>query len=301
MAVVETVPDDSFRDRALGVFLGSIVADSSASYLGRQAKMPTNDELNDCLEMFGGGAHGLSAGQIRNCELQMCLLWGLVDRNMNFDKDRVLDLKTTLDFYNRWVQSGPPTEFAFGDTVMQAFETLRKDSTVQEVLRESKKKNRRSTSAESLIRLLPLAIWTSTVKNPYQVKKAIAAEASFVHQNKLVHSAIFIYFMALQCLLQNPRDEKRGAKAYDYAYELSKQELARGLNQGDSVREWLELAFRMASSSDKEEVVPTYLLQNFNCIDDPEDIKHAFVLSFYFLLKSKPGKDLDQVYLKYLK
>ena len=36
--------------------------------------------------------------------------------------------------------------------------------------------------------------------------------------------------MALQCLLQNPKDDKRGNKAYEYAYELSRQELARGLN-----------------------------------------------------------------------
>lgn len=69
MSVVDSVPDDSFRDRALGAFLGSIVADSSASYLGRLTSVPSNEELNDCLEMFGGGAHGLSAGQIRNCEL----------------------------------------------------------------------------------------------------------------------------------------------------------------------------------------------------------------------------------------
>lgn len=38
----------------------------------------------------------------------MCLLWGLVDRNMNFDKDRVLDLKTSMDFYKRWILSEPP-------------------------------------------------------------------------------------------------------------------------------------------------------------------------------------------------
>lgn len=36
MAVLGTVPHDSFRDRALGVLLGSMVADSCASYLGRQ-------------------------------------------------------------------------------------------------------------------------------------------------------------------------------------------------------------------------------------------------------------------------
>ena len=82
--------------------------------------------------------------------------------------------------------------------MLKAFEALRSDSNVTDVLKESKRKNRKSTSSESLLRLLPLAIWTSTVKNPFQVKKAITAEASFVHQNKLVHSAIFIYFMVKQ-------------------------------------------------------------------------------------------------------
>ena len=118
-------------------------------------------------------------------------------------------------------------------------------------------------SGESLLRLLPLAIWTSPVGNPYQVKKALSAEANFVHQNRLVHSAAFIYCMALQCLLQNPRDEKRGNKAYEYAYELSRQELARGVNPGDSVKEWLELAQSMASQAEKEE---TFLAKHFNCI-----------------------------------
>lgn len=162
----------------------------------------------------------------------MCLLWGLVDRNMNFDKDRVLDLKSTMEFYKRWIQSEPPQAFGFPDHIVRAFKptTFTANATVASVVQASKKTNRRLSSAESLLRLIPLAIWTSTVKNPYQVKKAIAAEASFVHQNKLVHSAIFIYFMALQCLLQNPKDDKRGNKAYEYAYELSRQELARGLN-----------------------------------------------------------------------
>lgn len=293
MAVIDAVPEESFRDRALGVLLGSMVADSCVSYLGPKRGRPSVDEQNLVLQMVGGGAHGLAAGQIRNCELQMCLLWALVDRNMNFDKDRVLDLNTALDFYKRWIQSEPPSEFAFGDPILKAFEGLRSSSNLAEVLKESKSKNRKSTSSESLLRLLPLAIWTSTVKNPYQVKKAISAEASLVHQHKLVHSAIFIYFMALQCLLQNPRDDKRGSKAYDYAYELSKQELARGVNSGDSVKEWLEAALRMASSSEQE-VAP--LLQGVNCIDHPEDIKHAFVLSFYFLLKAKPGRDLESLY-----
>lgn len=173
--------------------------------------------------MSGGGAHNLTVGQIRHCELQMCLLWGIVDRNMNFDKEKVLDLNRTKEFYSAWMKSEPPSPFEFSPTLTRAFELMQEDKVpLTEILKDSKSKNRRSTSSESLLRLLPLAIWTSTVKNPYQVKKAISAEASFVHQSKLVHSAIFIYFMALQCLLQNPKDDKRGAKAYDYAYELSK-------------------------------------------------------------------------------
>ena len=109
MTVIDAVPEDSFRDRAIGVLLGSMVADSCASYLGRTTNMPTVEEGKECIAMLSGGTHGLAAGQIRNCELQMCLLWGLVDRNMNFDKDRVLDLRSSLDFYKRWIQSEPPS------------------------------------------------------------------------------------------------------------------------------------------------------------------------------------------------
>ena len=100
----------------------------------------------------------------------MCLLWGIVDRNLNFDKDKVLDMTRTMEFYKGWVQSDPPKEFAFSDTLLSAFELLKeknKNCTVTDVLNDAKKKNRRSTSSESLLRLLPLAIWTSTVKNPY--------------------------------------------------------------------------------------------------------------------------------------
>lgn len=102
-------------------------------------------------------------------------------------------------------------------------------------------------------------------------------------------------------MLRNPLDEKRGVRAYDFAYELSKQELARGANPGDSAREWLEKAYQLANSSDKEEIAVTYLTQTYSCIEEPEQLKHAFILSFYFLLKSKPGKSLDALYLKYLK
>ena len=115
------MPDDSFRDRAFGLLLGSMVADSCASYLGFQEKTPSIATQNRCLTMPGGGSFGVGAGQIRNCELQMCLLWGLVDRNMNFDKDRVLDLKTTMDFYKRWALSEPPSQFGFAEALQHAF------------------------------------------------------------------------------------------------------------------------------------------------------------------------------------
>jgi len=263
--------------------------------------MPTAEEQRECLEMNGGGVHGLGAGQIRRCELQMCLIWALAERNMGFEQERVLDLRTNAEYYQSWIRSDPPKEFGFSATHFKAFEALRNGGGVADALREAKKHNRHSTTNESLLRLLPLAVWTSSVKNPYQVKKAIAAEAAFIHQSKLVHSAIFIYVMALQCLLRNPLDEQRGARAYDFAYELSKQELARGAQPGDSAREWLEQAYQMANASDRDEVAVTYLAQTYSCMERPEELKHAFILAFYFLLKSKPGKSLDSLFLKYLK
>lgn len=62
MLVIDTVPEDSFRDRAIGALLGSMVADSCASYLGRLATMPTAEQQRACLAMSGSGAHTLSVG-----------------------------------------------------------------------------------------------------------------------------------------------------------------------------------------------------------------------------------------------
>lgn len=147
--------------------------------------------------MNGGGPHGLAAGQVRNCELQLCLIWALADRNLGFEKERVLDLRSNAEYYQSWVRSEPPNEFAFGAPYFKAFEALHGGGSAADALKEANKQNRHLTTNESLLRLLPLAVWTSSVKNPYQVKKALAAEASFVHPSKLVHSAIFIYVMAL--------------------------------------------------------------------------------------------------------
>lgn len=116
---------------------------------------------------------------------------------MGFEKERVLDLRSSAEYYQSWIRSEPPNEFGFSAAYFNAFEALQNDGSVADALREAKKHNRHSMTNESLLRLLPLAVWTSSVKNPYQVKKAIAAEAAFVHQSKLVHSAIFIYVMAL--------------------------------------------------------------------------------------------------------
>ena len=43
----------------------------------------------------------------------------------------------------------------------------------------------------------------------------------------------------------------------------------------------------MAMENEKEE---TYLAKHFNCVQKPDEIKHAFILSFYFLLKAKASK-----------
>lgn len=55
----------------------------------------------------------------------------------------------------------------------------------------------------------------------------------------------------------------------------------------------------MSTQSEKEE---TYLAKHYNCFQKPDDIKHAFILSFYFLLKAKANKsDMSNMYQKCLK
>lgn len=83
------------------------------------------------------------------------------------------------------------------------------------------------------------------------MKNLIAGEARFVHANKIVHEAIFVYISALAHLLNNPEDENRAQGAVDLAMKLSNESLANTLDPQykESVNRWLLEAQNLADKS----------------------------------------------------
>jgi ADP-ribosylglycohydrolase len=111
--------------------------------------------------------------------------------------------------------------------------------------------NASSKSNGSLMRSMPHAIFGANMVKAgkfRELKTLVAGEAKFVHANKIVHEAIFVYIAAMAHLLNNPDDSKRGQAAFDLALKLSKEELANTVDMqyGESVNKWLMEAKALA-------------------------------------------------------
>ena len=60
--------------------------------------------------MPGGGPHGVQPGQITDdCELAMCLMWGLIKGNQKCEnlKENVLNTFAIASYYGMWINSNP--------------------------------------------------------------------------------------------------------------------------------------------------------------------------------------------------
>jgi len=119
--------------------------------------------------------------------------------------------------------------------------------------------------------------------------RAISNDVEYTHSNKLVHQGTFLYSIALQYLLKNPRDPQRAQNAFDYALDLSKDMKYEDEITGESCQKWLLLAQKMTNDLDCTQNRNEYLnaLQShINCTKQEGWIKKAFVLSFYHLLQA---------------
>ena len=100
MAVISESVKDAFNERAWGCLMGAFVADSTGSYLefyggtdDHELIMASEEVLDKCMTMPGGGYHEVAAGQVTDdTELMQCLLWGYVDSNTGDEQPRRLDL-----------------------------------------------------------------------------------------------------------------------------------------------------------------------------------------------------------------
>jgi len=93
------------------------------------------------------------------------------------------------------------------------------------------------------MRVTPLAVWSSTLEKD-DVYLAIKADVEFTHSNLLVQNAVFIYSMAIHCLLNKADKENRAEIAFIIALELSKSSKGNYVSPStnESCLRWLKIA-----------------------------------------------------------
>ena len=140
---------------------------------------------------------------------------------------------------------------------------------------------------------MPLAVWASGLSDK-NLKSVTVTDTRFVHANKIVQETIFVWCAAIKQLLKHDPKvatiQKRAQRAFDAALELSGTPLA-DTRQPDGlcVQAWLQEAEKMAKSAEREGYA-NYLEKGqgmpYDAVTGMGWIKHAFVFSFYELLKA---------------
>jgi ADP-ribosylglycohydrolase len=70
---LNSIETDSFRDRAFGCILGAFLSDSCGSYNEFSTTIASENFMDECMKMNGGGPWRLCPGQITDdSELAMC-------------------------------------------------------------------------------------------------------------------------------------------------------------------------------------------------------------------------------------
>lgn len=150
------------------------------------------------------------------------------------------------------------------------------------------------------MRIAPLIVWTSGLKNPTEIYNVLAAEAKITHPHPLVHSVNYVYTITVHSLLRfnplkNDQNITKQQVAFKCAFLNSTQKLgsAKDNKSGESIQDWLILSEKMyltfleSAKSNPEQNNDEITLKSLNDFTDMIGwVKHSFVLAFYFLLRS---------------
>lgn len=163
---------DSFEDRAYGCILGAFLGDAVGSVAEMAPFTLDYNELKNCLNMIGGGPHGVAPGQVTDdSEMQMCLMWSLILSNHTKDQDeeKVINTDLITKLYIKWLKSDP---FDIDSTVNFALDSLiqEENPTAAQARIQSGNHNQLSLGNGALVRVPPLAIWTSTMDSEEDIK-----------------------------------------------------------------------------------------------------------------------------------
>ena len=253
---------EELEDLSKGCLIGAFLGDTIGSYLDMNEEELNEELISKALDLPGGGIFDLNPGQItEDSELSLSLMRGLLDGHGKFS------LEMIIKHYKDWFFSNP---FDIGETIRNTFTPLlfvaEKDNyshMVRIVCSASQKKNKKSQSNGSLMRIAPLAIWSSQLRSLDDLETAVRLEVSLTHPNKTVQDASICYCIAIRHLMNN-RSDTNGAYLKVVCW-ISK-------NCYGEIVEWWELVKR-------DEMI--------SATDNPGWIKISWTYAFNFLKRGE--------------
>ena len=148
--------------------------------------MASPEQVQDSINMMGGGPFNLGPGQITDdSEMSMCLIWAIIESNKDKQDADEKELNTDIiaKWYKNWLESNP---FDIANTTYSALLPLLKEPYAYAAKRTAAQHNLNSLSNASMMKLAPLAVWTSSLSSVEGLKKAVISDVEFIHSNELV-------------------------------------------------------------------------------------------------------------------
>ena len=233
-----------------GALMGVFVGDASGATLELMYGERTEEEAKVAMKMLGGGKSNVGPGQITDdSELAICLAWALQDG---------YDINKIALSYNKWYNSEP---LDMGNTCKAAF----KGTTSKEMIELSLKFNMKSESNGALMRIVPLAIYASQFDNDTLLIKLTSEDAQLSHPNPITVDCNILYSLAIAYLIRHSGDNT-GCLAY-------LDDKLKQININNTVRQW----YKDSAADNLNNIV--------NALHNIGHVKHAFILSFYYLRK----------------
>lgn len=202
----QAIEQNTVSDRCHGCILGSFIGDTVGSFLEFMRQKPTRDQVDAAMKMPGGGHLNIGPGQgTDDTEMQMTILTALCDTNHGKSaNERKLDVDNIAKWYQNWAHTLP---FDFGSTIYHGLRPLYRSKKTYEAKNSALKNNYNSKSNGSLMRCMPIAVWTRDLDD-YEIQRAVHAECEFTHPNPYVKEVVFIYVITLSFLFKfNPEED----------------------------------------------------------------------------------------------
>lgn len=201
------------QDAALGSLLGACCGDAAGATLELMGRQPTQAEVEDALDMPGGGVWQVAPGQITDDgELTLCLANALVNQS-SFDIERVATQ------YAVWIKSKP---FDIGNTTRSSLGCFVHDERWQGICAKegyavgmtqaAAQRCAGSKANGGLMRATPLGIWGHRFSDE-DLGSFARQDSALSHPNQSCQDAEACYVIAIANLMRSTGNRQNAFQA----------------------------------------------------------------------------------------